>query len=54
MLGYDYEIIYKKGKDNVVANSLSHQYEYEGSMLALSILSAPIPNQVDESFQEWL
>jgi hypothetical protein len=27
MLGYDYEIIYKKGKDNIVANALSRQHE---------------------------
>ena len=27
MLGYGYEIIYKKGKDNVVVDALSHQYE---------------------------
>ena len=41
MLGYDYEIIYNKGKDNVVANVLSHQHEDEGSLLSLL---APIPD----------
>lgn len=41
MLGYDYEIIYKRGKDNVVANALSRQYGDEGSLLALS---TPIPD----------
>ena len=41
MLGYDYEIIYKKVKDNVVANALSRQYEDEGSPLGLSV---PIPD----------
>ena len=46
MLGYDYEIIYKKWKDNVVVDALSHQYEDEGS---LSALSAPIPNWLDEA-----
>ena len=27
MLGYDFEIIYKKGKKNVVANALFGKYE---------------------------
>jgi hypothetical protein len=31
LFGYDYEIIYKKGKDNVVADALSRKYEDEGS-----------------------
>jgi hypothetical protein len=32
LFGYDYEIIYKKGKDNVVADALSRKYEDEGSI----------------------
>jgi hypothetical protein len=32
LFGYDYEIIYNKGKDNVVANALSQKYEEEGSL----------------------
>jgi hypothetical protein len=27
MFGYDYEIIYKKGKENVVVDALSRKYE---------------------------
>jgi hypothetical protein len=32
IFGYDYEIIYKKGKDNVVADALSKKYEDERSL----------------------
>jgi hypothetical protein len=32
LFGYDYEIIYKKGKENVVADALSRKYEDEGSL----------------------
>jgi hypothetical protein len=38
LFGYDYEIIYKKGKDNVVANALSQKYEDEGSLFPLSFI----------------
>jgi hypothetical protein len=38
MFGYDYEIIYKKGKENVVVDALSRKYEEEGSLFALSLL----------------
>jgi hypothetical protein len=38
LFGYDYEIIYKKGKDNVVANELSRKYEDEGSLFSLSFI----------------
>jgi hypothetical protein len=38
IFGYDYEIIYKKGKDNVVADALSQKYEDEGSLFSLSFI----------------
>jgi hypothetical protein len=38
VFGYDYEIIYKKGKDNVVADALSQKYEDEGSLFYLSFI----------------
>jgi len=39
MLGYDFEIIYKKGKQNVVANALSRKDEdVEAFICAISII----------------
>jgi hypothetical protein len=38
IFGYDYEIIYKKGKDNVVAYALSQKYEDEGSIFSFSFI----------------
>jgi hypothetical protein len=38
LFGYDYEIIYKKGKYNVVAYKLSQKYEDEGSLFSLSFI----------------
>jgi hypothetical protein len=38
LFGYDYEIIYKKGKDNVMADALSRKYEDEGSLFSLSFI----------------
>jgi len=36
--GYDYEIIYMKGKDNLFANSLSRKYEDDGFLFSLSFI----------------
>ncbi|KAH9322585.1 hypothetical protein KI387_017224, partial [Taxus chinensis] len=39
MLGYDFEIIYKKGKENVVTDALSRKDESTAALLcAISIL----------------
>jgi hypothetical protein len=38
IFGYDYEIIYKKGKDNVVDDALSRKDEDEGSLFPLSFI----------------
>jgi hypothetical protein len=35
---YDYEIIYKKGKDNVVVDALSQKYEDDKSLFSLSFI----------------
>jgi hypothetical protein len=44
LFGYYYEIIYKKGKDNVVADALSIKYEDEGSLFSLSFI---VPDWLD-------
>ena len=41
LMGYDYELTYKKGKDNLVADSLSLTFDDQGS---LSAISMPVPN----------
>jgi hypothetical protein len=51
LFGYDYEIIYKKGKDNVVVDALSQKYEGEGSLFSLSFIAPDWPQGVR---QEWL
>jgi hypothetical protein len=51
LFGYDYEIIYKKGKDNVVVDALSQKYEEEGSLFSLSFI---VPDWLKAVHQEWL
>jgi hypothetical protein len=51
LFGYDYEIIYKKGKNNVVADALSQKYEEEGSLFSLSFIE---PDCLQDVYQDWL
>jgi len=50
MLGYDNEIIYKKGCDNVVVDALSCQFEDESTLLSFSLT---ILDWIDEAHNEW-
>jgi hypothetical protein len=51
MLGYDFEIIYKKGKQNGVADALSRKDEdFEAFLYAISIIK---PNYIIEAMGEW-
>ncbi|KAH9289301.1 hypothetical protein KI387_033418, partial [Taxus chinensis] len=51
MSGYDFEIIYKKGKENVVADELSRRDTSVDSLLCgMSMLTG---NWVDEARLEW-
>jgi hypothetical protein len=51
LFGYDYEIIYKKGKENVVVDALSQKYEEDGSLFSLSFI---VPDWLQVVHQEWL
>eukprot|EP00253_Pinus_taeda_P004772 PITA_04772 len=51
MLGYDFEIIYKKGKQNVVADAPSRKYEdVEAFLCTISIIQ---PDWINEARDEW-
>ena len=51
MLGYDFEIIYKKGKQNVVVDALSRKDEdVEALLCAISIIQ---PDWINEAREEW-
>ena len=50
-VGYDFEIIYKKGKQNVVADALSRNDEdVEALLCAISIIQ---PDWINEAREEW-
>jgi hypothetical protein len=51
LFGYDYEITYKKGKENLVADALSRKYEDEGSIFSVSFI---VPDWLQAVHQEWL
>ena len=54
MLGYDFEIIYKKGKLNVVSDALSRkneEVEYLGHILSQDCVKV-YPKKI-ESIREW-
>jgi hypothetical protein len=51
ILGYDFEIIYKKGNQNVVEDALSRKDEYvEAFLCAISIIQ---PDWIIEERDEW-
>jgi hypothetical protein len=51
LFGYDYEIICKKGKYNVVLDALSQKYEDEGSLFSLSFI---VQDWLQVVLKEWL
>jgi len=50
LFGYDYDIVYKKEKENVVVNLLSRKYEYEGFLFSLSFI---VEDWLQDVCQEW-
>ena len=51
MLGYEFEIIYNKGKLNIVADALSRNYEeMEALLCAIFIIQ---PDWITEAREEW-
>ena len=51
MLGYDFVIIYKKGKKNVVADEISRKDEYvEALLYVISIIQ---PDWIAEAMDQW-
>lgn len=51
MLGYEFEIVYKKGKENLVADALSRRDESAEALLcAIYLLNA---DWVDQACEEW-
>jgi hypothetical protein len=51
IFGYYYDIIYKKGKENVVIDDLSQKYEENGSLFSLSFI---VLYWLQVVHQEWL
>jgi hypothetical protein len=51
IFGYDYDIIYKKGKYIVVVDALSRKNEDTGSLFSLSFI---VPDWLQDFDQEWL
>ena len=51
MLGYDFEIIYKKGKQNVVADALLRKDEDVKALFC--VISIIQPDWINEAREEW-
>ena len=50
MLGYGYEIIYKKDKENVIIDTLSQNYEEEDSLFSMSFI---VVYWLNDTCNEW-
>ena len=50
-MGYDYEITYKKVKENFVVDALSHTFD---DHISLSVIYIPIPNLLQSIHQGYV
>ena len=51
-MGYDYEIGYKKGKKNVMADVLSKVQSSELMLMAISVISSDLISQIQLSWEK--
>ena len=49
-MGYDYEINYKKGRENVVANAFSRMNSSELMFMAISTISSELMQQIQSTW----
>lgn len=52
LAGYDYEIIYRSGKENKAADALSRLYD-KGEDVALMAITFPVANWLNSVQEEW-
>jgi hypothetical protein len=54
LLGYNFVIEYKKGKENRVVDALSCQFENPNNEVTISLISFPTPTWVDDLKSSYL
>lgn len=52
LIGYDYELQYKKGIDNIVADALSRKPEHPVQLCSLSTLTSPLLEEIQQSWRD--
>lgn len=52
LMGYDYESLYKKGVENVVADALSRRPHVDGQLKTMITFTSPLIKEIQQSWQE--